>query len=55
MLPPLIAVLSVSVVFAAGWVAGQARISERSRFQPMDAIALPHYGPPAPVSVREVP
>lgn len=54
MLPPVIAILSISIVFAAGWVAGQARIGER-RAAVIDAITLPHFGPPAPISPREVP
>lgn len=49
MLAPLIAVLSISVVFAAGWVAGQARISERRIHTTLDTIIPVQFGPPAPI------
>lgn len=43
MLPPLIAVLSISAVFAAGWVAGQSRVQAHRSF-PVAEMS----GPPVP-------
>ena len=54
MLAPLIAVMSISAVFAAGWVAGQARISERRTFPTINTITPVYHGPPAPIRAEVV-
>jgi hypothetical protein len=53
MLGPVLAVTTLALAWSAGFIAGQVRLSERSRLSAITPAVelLPQYGPPIPASV----